>query len=117
MPPIQPLRSQPPSELCLESLSRAHSTVHAPPSMQRVITPTNATICGREPSTAFHPGVATLFASAGNVVAKTSVGFGEPDTVTVTADAIGDEALEESAIEKRGERPNIWPMVEFRNNR
>lgn len=111
----QPLRSPPLSECRLKT--SVHSTVHAPPSKQTVMTPTNATICGREPSTAFHPGVATPFATAGNVVAKASVGFGEPDTVTVTADAIGEESLDVLLIENRGDRPYIWPTVELRKSR
>ena len=77
-----------------------------------------ASIWGIEPSTAFQPGTATPLELGGNVVAKTSVGFGEPDTVTVAADesVVADELAVEPML-NLGEVAYMMPEVEFRKSR
>ena len=92
-----------------------YSTVHAPLRRHTSDTQKSASICGMVPSMAFHPGAATLFAIAANVVANTCVGLAAPETVTVGAEAtvVAVELLV-SPMEKRDDVPNIVPMVELR---
>lgn len=78
----------------------------------------NASICGIEPSTAFHPGTATPFELGGKVVAKTSVGLGAPETVTVAAvESVVAVVLAVDPIENLGDVAYMMPDVELRKRR
>lgn len=58
------------------------------------------------------------FAAAGKVVAKGTVGFGAPETVTVATEGfVAVVPLAELPIENLGEAPNMLPEVELRNMR
>lgn len=78
---------------------------------------TRAMICGIEPSTAFHPGVATPFEFGGNVVAKTAVGLGEPETVTVGTElsVVGVVPLPWLLMVNLDDEPYMIPNVELTN--
>ena len=73
---------------------------------------------GVAPSSARQPGIATPFAFGGKVVAKTSVGFGAPETVTVGTDesVVADE-FEDEPIVNLGDEPYMMPEVELRKRR
>ena len=70
------------------------------------------------PSSARQPGRATPLAFGGKVVAKTSVGLGPPETVTVAADAsVVAVALAVEPMENLAEEAYIVPEVELRKSR
>lgn len=91
--------------------------VMAPPRRHAIITLRKAMICGIEPSTAFQPGVATPFEFGGNVVAKTAVGLGEPETVTVgtVSSVVGVVPLPWLLMANLDDEPNMTPDVELTN--